>query len=121
VRPTRALLPAVLVSLLLAAPAQGASPAQRIAKLERQVARLTNQVRTLRARVHRLDEALDCTSWVPFMLVGHDNGLSYFVYDEIDNPYTTWLMQYRCFPAPDEPSKQGTQDWKERGLHGGRP
>lgn len=93
----------MLATLLLAAPAQGASPAQRIAKLERQVASLTVQVRTLRARVRSLDEALDCTSWVPFMLVGQDDGLSYFVYDEIDNPWTTWLLQYRCFPAPDEP------------------
>jgi hypothetical protein len=103
VRPKRALLPAVLAALLLAAPAQGASPTQRIAKLERQVARLSVQVRTLRTRVRSLTEALDCTSWVPFMLVGHDDGLAYFVYDEIDNPYTTWLLQYRCFPAPDEP------------------
>jgi hypothetical protein len=103
VRLTRAPLPAVLAALLLAAPAQGASPAQRIAKLERQVARLSVQVRTLRTRVRALNEALDCTSWVPFMLVGRDDGLAYFVYDEIDNPYTTWLLQYRCFPAPDEP------------------
>jgi hypothetical protein len=104
VRSTRALPPALLAALLLAAPAQGATPTQRIAKLERQVARLTVQVRTLRTRVRRLNEALECTSWVPFMLVGHDDGLAYFVYDDIDNPYTTWLLQYRCFPAPDEPS-----------------
>jgi outer membrane murein-binding lipoprotein Lpp len=103
VKQKRVLLAAVLAALLLAAPAEGATPAQRIAKLERQVARLSVQVRTLRTRVRRLDEALECTSWVPFMLVGHDDGLAYFVYDEIDNPYTTWLLQYRCFPAPDEP------------------